>query len=250
MTATGVTVPPKRAGLGPLPPLTNTEKIEIARTCHAAETNFVGVNCGLLDPLSSLFGKAFHAIEIDCQSLTIEHLPMIGEIALVVCDTGVKHALVDGAYNELRSQCEAAARALGVKSLRSVDSPFLSSNRKRLTEREYQCAYHIVGENQRVAASSRILRDGKALWQKPFLSGETNMSHSIGNLEHHHFKYALFRRPGDVHVHMFGTATLSFADGVRTEDGDVFEIEAPEFGLPLRNPLEIEQPETVVVKAL
>lgn len=76
------------------------------------------------------------------------------------------------------------------------------------------------------------------------------MSHSIGNLEHHHFKYALFRRPGDVHVHMFGTATLSFADGVRTEDGDVFEIEAPEFGLPLRNPLEIEQPETVVVKAL
>ncbi|MDP1205803.1 hypothetical protein Q6273_28270, partial [Klebsiella pneumoniae] len=70
------------------------------------------------------------------------------------------------------------------------------------------------------------------------------------NLEHHHFKYALFRRPGDVHVHMFGTATLSFADGIRTEGGDVFEIEAPEFGLPLRNPLEIEQPETVVVKAL
>lgn len=160
LTATGVTVPPKRAGNGSLRPLTNVEKIEIARTCHAAETNFVGVNCGLLDPLSSLFGKAFHAIEIDCQSLTIEHLPMIGEIALVVCDTGVKHALVDGAYNELRSQCEAAARALGVKSLRSVDSLFLSSNRKRLTEREYQCAYHIVGENQRVAASSRILRDG------------------------------------------------------------------------------------------
>jgi hypothetical protein len=101
-----------------------------------------------------------------------------------------------------------------------------------------------------IRGTSRILRDGKALWQKPFLSGETNMSHSIGNLEHHHFKYALFRRPGDVHVHMFGTATLSFADGVRTEDGDVFEIEAPEFGLPLRNPLEIEQPETVVVKAL
>lgn len=101
-----------------------------------------------------------------------------------------------------------------------------------------------------IRGTSRILRDGKELWQKPFLSGETNMSHSIANLEHHHFKYALFRRPGDVHVHMFGTATLSFADGIRTEGGDVFEIEAPEFGLPLRNPLEIEQPETVVVKAL
>ncbi len=53
------------------------------------------------------------------------------------------------------------------------------------------------------------------------------MSHTIANLEHHHFKYALFRRPGDVHVHFFGTATLSFADGIKTEAGDVFEIAAP-----------------------
>lgn len=101
-----------------------------------------------------------------------------------------------------------------------------------------------------IRGASRILRDGKPLWEKPFLSGEANMSHAIANLEHHHFKYALFRRPGDVHVHMFGTATLSFADGIRTRDGDVFEIEAPEFGLPLRNPLEIEQPVNVTVKAL
>jgi hypothetical protein len=50
------------------------------------------------------------------------------------------------------------------------------------------------------------------------------MSHSLANLEHHHFKYALFRRPGDVHVHFFGTATLSFSDGVKTEEGDMFEI--------------------------
>ena len=42
------------------------------------------------------------------------------------------------------------------------------------------------------------------------------MSHTIANLEHHHFKYGLFRQPGDVHVHMFGTATLSFADGIKT----------------------------------
>ena len=71
---------------------------------------------------------------------------------------------------------------------------------------------------------SRILRDGKVVWEKPFLSGEDNMSHTIANLEHHHFKYPLFRQPGDVHVHMFGTATLSFADGIKTEPGDVFEI--------------------------
>ena len=65
-----------------------------------------------------------------------------------------------------------------------------------------------------VQGASRILRDGKVIWEKPFLSGEANMSHSIANLEHHHFKYAQFRRPGDVHVHFFGTATLSFSDGV------------------------------------
>jgi hypothetical protein len=63
------------------------------------------------------------------------------------------------------------------------------------------------------------------------------MSHSFANLEHHHFKYGLFRQPGDVHVHMFGTATLSFADGFRTLPGDTFEIEAAPFGLPLRNTL-------------
>ena len=74
---------------------------------------------------------------------------------------------------------------------------------------------------------SRILRDGKVIWEKPFLSGEDNMSHTIANLEYHHFKYDLFRNPGDVHVHMFGTATLSFADGIKTEAGDVFEIEEP-----------------------
>jgi hypothetical protein len=67
------------------------------------------------------------------------------------------------------------------------------------------------------------------------------MSHTIENLEHHHFKYALFKRPGDVHVHFFGTATLSFADGVKVQPGETFEIEADAFGPPLRNPLAIAE---------
>ncbi|MEX0758524.1 MAG: AraD1 family protein, partial [Tistlia sp.] len=90
-----------------------------------------------------------------------------------------------------------------------------------------------------IAGTSRIRRGGSLAWEKPFLSGEQNMSHTLANLEHHHFKYRLFREPGDLHVHMFGTATLSFADGFRTEPGDLFEIEAEAFGLPLRNPLEL-----------
>ncbi|OYU18597.1 MAG: GguC protein [Rhodobacteraceae bacterium PARR1] len=88
-----------------------------------------------------------------------------------------------------------------------------------------------------VEGTSRIHRGDKVIFEAPFLSGEGNMSHTFANLEHHHFKYDLFRQPGDVHVHMFGTATLSFAAGIKTEAGDVFEIECPSFGLPLRNPL-------------
>jgi hypothetical protein len=88
-----------------------------------------------------------------------------------------------------------------------------------------------------IEGTSKVVRDGETIWEKPFLSGEANMSHSIANLEHHHFKYDLFRRPGDVHVHFFGTATLSFADGVQTREGDVFEISAAPFTLPISNPL-------------
>lgn len=102
-----------------------------------------------------------------------------------------------------------------------------------------------------IRGTSRIIRAGKTIWEKAFLSGEANMSHTIANLEHHHFKYGVFRQPGDVHVHMFGTATLSFADGVKTEPGDVFEIEAKEFGLPLRNPLKLARAMApVAVRAL
>ncbi|MGC9395497.1 MAG: AraD1 family protein [Anaerolineae bacterium] len=86
-----------------------------------------------------------------------------------------------------------------------------------------------------VRGISRILRDDCVIWEKPFLSGEDNMSHTIANLEHHHFKYLQFRQADDVHVHFFGTATLSFADDIRLEDGDIVEIAAPDFGRPLRN---------------
>lgn len=88
-----------------------------------------------------------------------------------------------------------------------------------------------------VEGISRIRRDGSVVWEKPFLSGEANMSHSIANLEWHQFKYRQFCRPGDIHVHFFGTATLSFSDGFRTRAGDEFEIEANPFTLPLRNKL-------------
>ena len=80
-----------------------------------------------------------------------------------------------------------------------------------------------------------IRRDRDTIWRKGFALGEDHMCHTIGNLEHHHFKYAQFRRPGDVHVHFFGAAAVSFSEGVKTQPGDVFEISAQPFTKPLVN---------------
>jgi hypothetical protein len=87
---------------------------------------------------------------------------------------------------------------------------------------------------------SRIRRAGALLWQKPFLTGEANMCHTFANLEYHHFKYPQHRVPGDVHLHFFGTATVSFVDNIRLVAGDEFEVDLPALGAPLVNQLQIE----------
>jgi galactokinase len=158
LTEVGAALPPRRNEKGELPMLSREEKLHFARLCRAAENEFVGVQCGILDQISSLFGKAWHVLDIDCRFLTVEHAPLIGE-AVIVCDTKVKHALVSGRYNELRQCCEAAAKKLGAKSLRSVELRHLKANRQYLTQREYECAYHVVTEIARVAAGARALRD-------------------------------------------------------------------------------------------
>lgn len=93
-----------------------------------------------------------------------------------------------------------------------------------------------------VTGTVRVVRDGRVVWADRFATGEANMSHTIANMEHHHFKYAQFRRPGDVHVHFFGASVLSCSNGVTVQPGDVFEIESALFGRPLRNPL-VKSPE-------
>jgi hypothetical protein len=88
-----------------------------------------------------------------------------------------------------------------------------------------------------VAGTIRVIRNGADLWKGELISGEANMCHSIANLEQHHFKYANFRRPGDVHVYYYGASGLSCSNGVTPRSGDVFEVACPVFGKPLRNPL-------------
>ena len=82
-----------------------------------------------------------------------------------------------------------------------------------------------------------ISRDDRIVWSGRFRSGSERMCHSIANLEHHHFKYSQFRRPGDVHVHFFGASLLSYSSGLVIRPGDSIRIAAREFGRPLVNPI-------------
>lgn len=101
-----------------------------------------------------------------------------------------------------------------------------------------------------VHGTARILRDDVTRWERPFRSGEEHMSHTIANLEAHHFKYRQFRRPGDVHVHFLGTGTLSFTEGIVVAPGDEIEIEAEGFGRPLRNPVAVSRRNGATVHVL
>jgi hypothetical protein len=88
-----------------------------------------------------------------------------------------------------------------------------------------------------VPVEVKIERARTTLWSKTFRTGDAEMCHSLANIEHHHFKYEAHRRPGDVHVHFFGTDGLSFSDGINLQDGDVMQVSIEGFGRPLRNPV-------------
>jgi hypothetical protein len=82
----------------------------------------------------------------------------------------------------------------------------------------------------------RIYRGDQVIYDSgELLTGEENMSHSLANLEDHHFKYPQFRIPGDVHIHFFGTMKLSFGSRGPLQDGDRIEIEFQGMGEPLTN---------------
>jgi len=86
-----------------------------------------------------------------------------------------------------------------------------------------------------------IERGGIVVWSKRICSGDEAMSHSLENLEHHHFKHPAHRRSGDVHIHFFGADAFSFGDGLVLQDGDVMQVRFIGFGRPLRNPVRTDR---------
>jgi galactokinase len=136
------------------------DRLELAKLCRRAENEFVGVSCGLLDQVSSIFGRKNHAIYLDCRPETVETVPFPAGVALLVVHSGVKHALTGGEYNERRDQCFEAARRMGVPALRDVTSAQLAA--AGLPDLVRRRAAHIVGENERVFAAIDHLRAGEA----------------------------------------------------------------------------------------
>jgi hypothetical protein len=99
----------------------------------------------------------------------------------------------------------------------------------------------VVGANfTDVHGEVRLKRSGQTFWHREIVSGEENMCHSLANMEHHHFKFAGHRQPGDVHVHFFGANALSFAQNIALREGDVMEIRFDGFGRALSNPIHEE----------
>src|SRR5215469_15120338 len=106
----------------------NMEAMALAQLCQKAENEFVGVRCGLLDQAASMFGKENEIILLDFRATTARTVPLSPNVALLLVDSGVPHQLIGGEYNESRTQCQAAAEALGVKALRDTTSEAVSSS--------------------------------------------------------------------------------------------------------------------------
>jgi galactokinase len=156
-----------------LPPL------DLARLCRKAENEFVGVSCGLLDQVSSIFGKKEHAIFLDCRTETVENVAFPHGVGLLIVHSGVKHALSGGEYNERRDQCFEAARILGVRTLRDATSEQLAHT--KMSDVVKRRAAHIIGENERVFEAVEHLKRHDA----PAFGQLMNASHhsSIENFE-------------------------------------------------------------------
>jgi galactokinase len=138
----------------------NLPDLELAQICQQAEHEFAGTRCGLMDQLISVLGQRDRALLIDCRHLTWQAVPLSGDGAVVVCDTGKRRGLASSAYNERRQQCEEGARRLGVRALRDVDIETFEAKANQLPAPLRQRCRHVVYENDRTLRAAGVLKQG------------------------------------------------------------------------------------------
>lgn len=130
---------------------------QIALIGQEAENQFVGCNCGIMDQLISSLGQAQHALLIDCRSLEVSPVSIPDDLAVVIINSNIKRGLVDSEYNTRRKQCEAAAKALGVKALRDASLVDLLQIQASLDPIVYKRAHHVITENERTLKAAHAL---------------------------------------------------------------------------------------------
>ena len=140
------------------------DRLKLAKICQKAENEFVGARTGLMDQFIACFGKADHAVMLDCRSLESRALPLPDDVKLVVCNTMVKHELASSEYNARREQCEEGVRRLSqhlpnVNSLRDVAPDDVERFRAELGEVVFKRCLHVTAENYRVLKAADALRD-------------------------------------------------------------------------------------------
>ncbi|MER2493027.1 galactokinase [Catenovulum sediminis] len=123
--------------------------VKAALLGQEAENEFVGCSCGIMDQLISAMGKQGHAMLLDCESLEISHSTIPEELDLIIINSNVKRGLVDSEYNTRRQQCESAAKAMGLETLRGADLSLLESHQDKVSNDEYRRAKHVITENER-----------------------------------------------------------------------------------------------------
>jgi galactokinase len=134
---------------------------EKALLCQQAEHEFAGVPCGIMDPFAVTFAKAGHAMLLDCRTQEIEYVPLdVRQVLVLLIHSGVKHDLAEGEYAKRRHECEAAARLLGVASLRDIDRLRWQKAERLLPEPLQRRARHVVTEHDRTLGFVQALKTG------------------------------------------------------------------------------------------
>ena len=138
------------------------EPAAMARLAQRAENEWVGVNCGIMDQMISACGVRGSCLLLDCRTLETRAVPLPAGVSVVILDTGTRRGLVSSAYNERRTQCEAAAAFFGVRALRDVDVDTFARRAHELDPDTRRRARHVVTENARTLRAADALGRGDA----------------------------------------------------------------------------------------
>jgi galactokinase len=148
------------------------DRSELPQLCQKAENEFVGARVGIMDQFISCFGRASHALLLDCRSLQHEFVTIPADLQLVICNTMVKHELASSEYNARRAECEEGVRILRkafpeIRALRDVTLSQLDERRRNLSPTIFARCQHVVTENARVKNVVEAFRreDRQALGQ-------------------------------------------------------------------------------------